>query len=244
MNNIVKHGLKNKRSDEMKKESLKKLTNLTLATTLTVVPTISPIAVYATPQEEMGLVDSTQIEMSEPAELETETIEENLQENELQTEVTDVNSSQIELKSDETVAQTVSGFNLVDWTYSEDANYITLEEYKGESTVLIIPGQYNGKQVRIMSIEDVFPQDLLDLKFEVVNEQKVLYDAENISKQFYKLKNLITLDLSGLDTSKVTDMSYMFAGSYYSDRMESLNRLNLSGLDTSNVINMKCMFYA
>ena len=43
------------------------------------------------------------------------------------------------------------------------------------------------------------------------------------------------LDLSGFDTSKVTDMGYMFACS-------SLNELDISGFDTSNVTNMQCMF--
>ena len=44
------------------------------------------------------------------------------------------------------------------------------------------------------------------------------------------------LDLSGLDTSKATDMSSMFCG------CSSLESLDLSGFDTSNVIGMRDMF--
>lgn len=45
-----------------------------------------------------------------------------------------------------------------------------------------------------------------------------------------------SIDLSGLDTSEVTNMAYMFAG------FASSAPLDLSGLDTSNVTDMNCMF--
>ena len=48
---------------------------------------------------------------------------------------------------------------------------------------------------------------------------------------------LTSIDLSGLDTSNVTDISFMF--SYCS----ALTSIDLSGLDTSNVTNMMSMFY-
>ncbi len=48
--------------------------------------------------------------------------------------------------------------------------------------------------------------------------------------------NLTTLNLSNFDTSKVTDMSGMFAG------MSSLTTLNLSSFNTSKVTNMSSMF--
>ena len=53
---------------------------------------------------------------------------------------------------------------------------------------------------------------------------------------FYKLDNLQSIDLSGLDTSEATDMSYMFAG------CESLASVNLSALNTSNVTQMSSLF--
>lgn len=51
------------------------------------------------------------------------------------------------------------------------------------------------------------------------------------------LKKPICLDLSTWNTSNVTDMHYMFA------ECKSLIKLNLSEWDTSNVINMSNMFY-
>ena len=52
---------------------------------------------------------------------------------------------------------------------------------------------------------------------------------------FFGCSSLQTLDVSGFDTSNVTDMSWMFIYS-------SLQTLDLSGFDTSNVTNMGLMF--
>ena len=54
---------------------------------------------------------------------------------------------------------------------------------------------------------------------------------------FYHASSLAELDLSNFDTSKVTDMNYMFAS------MSSLVKLNIDSFDTSNVTNMARMFY-
>jgi len=70
--------------------------------------------------------------------------------------------------------------------------------------------------------------------------EKVYLNADS-SKMFYReyveqIKNILDLDLSSFDTSKVTDMSYMFYG------MSNLTSLNLSNFDTSNVTKMYAMF--
>ena len=54
---------------------------------------------------------------------------------------------------------------------------------------------------------------------------------------FYNCSNLTSLDLSGFDTSKVTDMSSMFSN------CNNLTSLDLSGFDTSKVTNMANMFF-
>ena len=51
-----------------------------------------------------------------------------------------------------------------------------------------------------------------------------------------KIKNILEIDLSRFDTSKVINMSFMFYG------MSNLTSLNLSSFDTSKVTNMKDMF--
>ena len=57
-----------------------------------------------------------------------------------------------------------------------------------------------------------------------------------MSSMFGGCKNLTSINLSGLDTSKVTNMSYMFAG------CKVLTNINLSGFDTSKVTDMSSMF--
>ena len=73
-------------------------------------------------------------------------------------------------------------------------------------------------------------------------ESEKVYLDEGSSEMFYrskyeqKLKNILDIDLSGLDTSRVTDMHDMFC------YMINLTSLNLSNFDTSQVINMAYMF--
>ena len=60
--------------------------------------------------------------------------------------------------------------------------------------------------------------------------------AKTASRAFYDCKSLRSVDLSGLDTSKVTSMYCMFQG------CSSLASLDLSPLDTSKVTDMSGMF--
>lgn len=60
--------------------------------------------------------------------------------------------------------------------------------------------------------------------------------VEIIAGLFCRCSSLRSLDLSGFDTSKVTDMSIMFAS------CASLTHLDLSGFDTSKVTSMELMF--
>ena len=55
---------------------------------------------------------------------------------------------------------------------------------------------------------------------------------------FANMHNITTLNLSNFNTSKVTDMAYMFNG------MHNLITLNLSSFDTSRVVDMSNMFYS
>ena len=52
-----------------------------------------------------------------------------------------------------------------------------------------------------------------------------------------KIKNILELDLSNFDTSKVTNMTRMFSGT------SSLTTINLSNFDTAKVTDMSAMFY-
>lgn len=61
-------------------------------------------------------------------------------------------------------------------------------------------------------------------------------DVTNMSHMFFYCDSLTGLDLSNFDTSKVTDMSYMFAA------CPRLKRLDIRGFDTSNVIDLSYIF--
>ena len=67
-------------------------------------------------------------------------------------------------------------------------------------------------------------------------EPEKVYLNEDSNRMFRDLSNLISLDVSNFDTSKVTNMEAMFAG------MPSLTTLNLSNFDTSKVTRMNSMF--
>ena len=67
-------------------------------------------------------------------------------------------------------------------------------------------------------------------------EPEKVYLNEDSNRMFRDLSNLISLDVSSFDTSKVTNMEAMFAG------MPSLTSLNLSNFDTSKVTRMNSMF--
>lgn len=61
------------------------------------------------------------------------------------------------------------------------------------------------------------------------------------SYMFYGCCNMESVDLTGFDTSKVTDMSFMFDG-YAFDSCKALKSLDLSRFDTSKVMDMSWMF--
>ena len=67
-------------------------------------------------------------------------------------------------------------------------------------------------------------------------EPEKVYLNEDSNRMFRDLSDLISLDVSSFDTSKVTNMEAMFAG------MPSLTSLNLSNFDTSKVTRMNSMF--
>ena len=156
--------------------------------------------------------------------------------------------------------QTTSNFNLVDWYHTENGNEIILNEYQGSETSLYIPGEFNGKQVALSTLKN-FSEKITDLVIQEVNGKKVKVKSNDFSNAFHNNKSIISLDLKGLDTSNVTNMSYMFAESqvknldvsnwdtsnvtdmsFMFDNARQVQKLDLSNWDTSNVTNMQNMF--
>lgn len=101
-----------------------------------------------------------------------------------------------------------------------------------------------------------------DYNYEVQKAYIELENAVNLSHLLDGCTPLTFLDISGTDTSMVTDMSYMLSGcahlaevnishfdtsnvtdmSYMFEECESLVKLDVSGFDTANVTDMSYMF--
>ena len=64
---------------------------------------------------------------------------------------------------------------------------------------------------------------------------------ESMIRYFAGFGEMTSIDLSALDTSEVTDMSYMFSGGSADFPMD-IKEINVSNFDTSNVTNMQRMF--
>ena len=75
--------------------------------------------------------------------------------------------------------------------------------------------------------------NFIDIDLSGFNTSKVT----NMENMFRNMSNLTTLNLSNFNTSQVTSMSHMFHD------MSNLTTLNLSNFNTSNVTSMDYMFY-
>ncbi|WP_445266882.1 BspA family leucine-rich repeat surface protein [Staphylococcus aureus] len=141
-----------------------------------------------------------------------------------------------------------------DWKITEKNDYILLEKYIGRYGVLDnninVPNEVKGKPTKLQAINLKVIPNLYTLEsFNVLPTNKggtVELVSNNLSYAFSAFTpstsdkpetNVKRIDLSGLDTKNVTDMSFMFAG------CSNLNVLNLDNLNTSQVKNMKYMFY-
>ena len=135
----------------------------------------------------------------------------------------------------------VGGLTLSDWDHTETSDKITLTKYKGDQVNVVIPSEFAeapGKSVEIATFTNMFDKkSLVSLKIGT-SDQKVTLGTNSLYGAFgsWSYRSLVTLDLSGLDTTKVTNMSSMFTG------CSALQNLDLSGFDTSNVTNMQRMF--
>ena len=70
----------------------------------------------------------------------------------------------------------------------------------------------------------------------LVVKGNVRFGSPSARQMFYQCSKLAAVDLTGLDTSQVTDISQMFEG------CKSLKSVDLSGFDTSRVTDMSSMF--
>lgn len=95
----------------------------------------------------------------------------------------------------------------------------------------IFQGGYNGRQISLKDLK-IFPSSMTHLQLEEVNGKKVQLETVDLLDSFKENRTVINLDLSGLDTNRVTNMSAMFSWCSY------LKSLNVNGWNTENVQSM------
>ena len=84
-----------------------------------------------------------------------------------------------------------------------------------------------------------FFYDLINHLAYIYSDQPIIYMNDDSSYMFNSIDSNCTIDLTGLDSSHVTNMSNMFSYSY------GITSLNLGdNFDTSNVEDMSMMFYS
>ena len=96
-----------------------------------------------------------------------------------------------------------------------------------------IEGIENLKTDNVTDMTYMFCGEMPDLDVSKLNTSKVT----TMKGMFCGCNKLTSLDVSKFDTSNVTDMSNMF------NECEKLTSLDLSSFDTNNVTNMRQMFY-
>ena len=126
-------------------------------------------------------------------------------------------------------------FNLEDWVVTETSSQILLTGYRGASQAIYIPGEHQNKQV-VLKDFSILPENVVHLHLKAVNGKKVKLQTTSLYRALANKPSLKTVNLSGLDTSTITNMSNLFA---YSTSIETMN---LKGWNTSKVQNMSGMF--
>jgi len=144
---------------------------------------------------------------------------------------------------------TADTFSLDDWEYDVNVadKQIRFTMYKGTGPELTITGRVSDPRYQDYTVVAAWDVPVFLIRFLYRNApthfnilktsdgKKVLYDNPHLS---FSDIDVESLDLSGLDTSKVVNMHGAF------DHMPYAKSLNLSGLDTHNVTDMSSMFYS
>lgn len=204
----------------MKVKKIKRMTCTVMAATLSISPFLPLTEAYA---NQLVEVETISEQLDVVAESSSSTVEPE--------RINEIDVVELEALATE---ENTQEFKLSDWAYEENARFIILTAARNDKMSIYIPGEYNGKQVILQDLK-IFPQTMTELTIEEVNEKKVGLQTFDISKSFASSK-VTSLNLSGLDTSKVTNMSELFKST------SELKALNLNDWDTSNVTNMKGMF--
>lgn len=133
-------------------------------------------------------------------------------------------------------------FNPLDWSITQEVTESGGTKWiltgwigggSGDPQDIYIPAIYNGGQISLNDLK-IFPTDMETLQVEANGDQLVGLEATDLTSSFEGKNSIMTIDLNGLDTKSVTNMSKMFAGC-------GVRELNLN-FNTSAVTDMPAMF--
>ncbi|NTK43194.1 BspA family leucine-rich repeat surface protein, partial [Enterococcus faecium] len=124
------------------------------------------------------------------------------------------------------------------WDFTETDDEITLTRYKGTSNEIDLPAILDNKQVTLKDINNsIIPTTVTKFILKEKNGKKVKVQDNNLSQGFINNKNITEVDLSGLDSSSVTNLQELFKN------CSNLLTATLTGMNTQNVSSFKSMFY-
>ena len=138
--------------------------------------------------------------------------------------------------SSETANETTSKAVSDDWKYTDKGTYCVITAYSGTEKDWVVPNEINGKPTKITGTTFHSGRSPESVTIQAGRFGKVGVEGSSLRGLFQQKRTIKSIDLSGLDTSNVTDMGYMF------QETSALTNVNLNGLDTSNVTDMECMF--
>ena len=119
-----------------------------------------------------------------------------------------------------------SEINLIITGSNSNSNVLS-NDFAGEPSQILVNGEVNTSCNKMCWLNNG------------INNVTIRFGAqlESCKNMFKGLTNIIEIDLSIFDTSKVKDMSYMF------DNCTNLEKINFGNINTSLVENMKCLFH-
>ncbi len=147
----------------------------------------------------------------------------------------------------ETDAGTITNqeVRLTDWETEDKGSYVLITKYTGSSTEIVVPNEIEGKPTKLKDIDTtVFPSLLMitssgPKKFKVLPREdgtKVGLESTDLSDAFRELGHLKEINLTGLDTSNVTNFSDMFR------KCSGLTSLDVSNWDVRNATTLSNIF--
>ncbi len=124
-----------------------------------------------------------------------------------------------------------------DWRFelTSDKSKYLLTEYVGGETNIVVPATLNGMPTVLKDIDSTVIPNYQDVTSFRIGGNITLQD-NNLYYAFRNWSNLQEVDLSGLDTSNIIDMTGMF------EYDAKLQNVNVKNLNTSNVGIMRYLF--